>query len=55
MKDAEVFHLLSPEGVGGFGMGVETYARAIRRLARGCASTAWTAGHLIEHVWMLAR
>lgn len=36
-------------------MGVETYARAIRRLARGCASTAWTAGHLIEHVWMLAR
>lgn len=55
LKDAEVFHLLSPEGVGGFGMGVETYAQAIRRLARGCASTAWTAGHLIEHVWMLAR
>ncbi|MFJ5695892.1 GTP cyclohydrolase II [Arthrobacter sp. NPDC093125] len=26
--------------------GVETYAEVIRRLSRGCASTAWTAGHL---------
>jgi GTP cyclohydrolase II len=41
--------------VGGYGMGAETYAEVIRRLARGCVSTAWTAGHLIEHVWMLAR
>lgn len=52
---AEVFHLLSPKGVGGFGMGLETYGEVVRRLARGCASTAWSAGHLIEHVWMLAR
>ena len=36
-------------------MDVETYAQAIPRLARGCASTAWTVGHLIEHVWTLAR
>ena len=55
LQDAGVFHLLSPKAVGGFGMDVETYAQAIRRLARGCASTAWTVGHLIEHVWMLAR
>ena len=55
LKDAGVFHLLSPKAVGGFGMGVETYAQVIRRLARGCASTAWTVGHLVEHVWMLAR
>ena len=52
---AEVFHMLSPKGVGGLGMGLETYVEVVRRLARGCASTAWSAGHLIEHVWMLAR
>lgn len=55
LRDAGAFHLLSPKAVGGYGMGVETYAEVVRRLARGCASTAWTVGHLIEHVWMLAR
>lgn len=52
---AEMFHTLSPKAVGGFGMGLETYVEVVRRLARGCASTAWSVGHLIEHVWMLAR
>ena len=55
LQAAEVFHLLSPKAVGGLGMGLETYGEVVRRLARGCASTAWTVGHLIEHVWMLAR
>ena len=55
LQAAEIFHTLSPHAVGGFGMGLETYAEVVRRLARGCASTAWTVGHLIEHVWMLAR
>lgn len=55
LKEAGVFRILAPKNLGGFGMGVETYGEVIRRLARGCASTAWTAGHLIEHVWMLAR
>ncbi|WP_203219265.1 GTP cyclohydrolase II RibA [Arthrobacter ipis] len=55
LKEAGVFRLLAPLELGGYGMGAETYAEVIRRLARGCASTAWTAGHLIEHVWMLAR
>lgn len=55
LHDAGVFRILAPAGVGGFGMGVETYAEVVRRLARGCASTAWNAGHLMEHVWMLAR
>jgi GTP cyclohydrolase II len=55
LEDAGVFRILAPKSVGGYGMGAETYAEVIRRLARGCASTAWTAGHLIEHVWMLAR
>lgn len=50
-----VFRLLVPPTAGGFGLGVRTYGEAIRRLARGCASTAWTAGHLAEHAWMLAR
>ena len=55
LSEAGVFRILAPKAVGGYGMGVETYVEVIRRLARGCASTAWTAGHLIEHVWMLAR
>ncbi|MBT2550958.1 GTP cyclohydrolase II RibA [Arthrobacter sp. ISL-65] len=55
LKEAGVFRILAPLELGGYGMGVKTYAEVIRRLARGCASTAWTAGHLIEHVWMLAR
>jgi GTP cyclohydrolase II len=55
LQAAGVFHMLSPKAVGGFGMGLETYVEVVRRLARGCASTAWSAGHLIEHVWMLAR
>lgn len=52
---AGVFRVLAPRSVGGYGMGAGTYAEVIRLLARGCASTAWTAGHLIEHAWMLAR
>jgi GTP cyclohydrolase II len=55
LKESGVFRILAPLELGGFGMGADTYAEVIRRLARGCASTAWTAGHLIEHVWMLAR
>ena len=55
LKSAGVFQILSPKALGGSGLGVETYAEVIRRLSRGCASTAWTAGHLAEHVWMLAR
>lgn len=55
LREAGVFRILSPKAVGGFGMGLETYVQVVRRLARGCTSTAWTVGHLIEHVWMLAR
>ena len=55
LRAAGVFRILAPLGVGGFSMGVETYAEVVRRLARGCASTAWNGGHLLEHVWMLAR
>jgi len=55
LQEAGVFRLLAPKGVGGYGFGVEAYAGVVRQLARGCASTAWTAGHLMEHVWMLAR
>jgi GTP cyclohydrolase II len=55
LRDSGVFRLLAPKAVGGFGVGVETYVEVVRRLGRGCPSTAWTAGHLIEHVWMLGR
>jgi GTP cyclohydrolase II len=55
LKAAGVFQMLAPKTVGGFGMGLETYVEVVRRLAQGCVSTAWTAGHLVEHVWMLAR
>ncbi|QNE14836.1 GTP cyclohydrolase II RibA [Pseudarthrobacter sp. NBSH8] len=55
LKAAGVIQMLAPKAVGGFGMGLETYVEVVRRLAQGCVSTAWTAGHLVEHVWMLAR
>ncbi|MGY4542169.1 GTP cyclohydrolase II [Arthrobacter sp. UYNi723] len=55
LKAAGVFQMLAPKAVGGFGMGLETYVEVVRRLAQGCVSTAWTVGHLVEHVWMLAR
>ncbi|MDQ0675312.1 alkylation response protein AidB-like acyl-CoA dehydrogenase [Pseudarthrobacter siccitolerans] len=55
VKEAGVFKILAPKGVGGYGMGLETYVEVVRRLALGCPSTAWNVGHLIEHVWMLAR
>jgi GTP cyclohydrolase II len=55
LQEAGVFKILAPKGVGGYGMGVDTYVEAVRRLAQGCPSTAWNVGHLIEHVWMLAR
>ncbi|MGN7148261.1 GTP cyclohydrolase II RibA [Arthrobacter sp. SAFR-179] len=55
LQDAGVFRILAPAGVGGYGLGAQSYGEAVRVLARGCASTAWTAGHLTEHAWMLAR
>ncbi|MBT2535642.1 acyl-CoA dehydrogenase family protein [Arthrobacter sp. ISL-69] len=55
LRDIGVFQLLAPKALGGFGFGVATYVEVVRRLSRGCPSTAWTVGHLIEHVWMLAR
>ncbi|WP_304663860.1 GTP cyclohydrolase II RibA [Pseudarthrobacter sulfonivorans] len=55
LKAAGVFQMLAPKAVGGFGMCLETYVQVVRRLAQGDASTAWSVGHLAEHVWMLAR
>jgi alkylation response protein AidB-like acyl-CoA dehydrogenase len=43
LKDAGVFQILAPKAAGGYGMSVETYVEVNRRLARGDASTAWTA------------
>ncbi|MGO4186623.1 GTP cyclohydrolase II RibA [Pseudarthrobacter sp. TAF60_1] len=55
LKEAGVFQMLAPKAVGGYGMGLETYVQVVRRLAQGDVSTAWSVGHLVEHVWMLAR
>ncbi|MFI2562741.1 GTP cyclohydrolase II RibA [Paenarthrobacter sp. NPDC018779] len=55
LAEAGVFRMLAPAAVGGYSLGIGAYAEALRRMARGCASTAWIAGHLAEHAWMLAR
>ncbi|UUL75363.1 GTP cyclohydrolase II RibA [Pseudarthrobacter sp. Fe7] len=55
LQDAGVFRILPPAAVGGYALGARIYGEAVRVLARGDASTAWTAGHLAEHAWMLAR
>jgi GTP cyclohydrolase II len=44
LKEAGVFKILAPKGVGGYGMGLETYVEVVRRLAQGCPSTAWNCG-----------
>lgn len=55
LEGAGVFRMLVPKALGGYGLGMDSYGGVIRLLAQGCASTAWTAGHLAEHAWMLAR
>lgn len=54
LKEAGVFHVVAP-GAGRIRHGRGELRRGDPAAGAGWASTAWTAGHLIEHTWMLAR
>lgn len=44
-----------PRRFGGPGLGLSVLTNGARILAHGCASSAWTAVFLAQHVWMLGR
>lgn len=53
--DAGYLGMLTPERWGGSGCDVGTFLEATRRLAQGCASSAWTLSFLSLHAWLLCR
>lgn len=53
--EAGVFSLLLPASLGGSAGGVRDVADAIRIIAQGDPTAAWTIAFLTEHNWMLAR
>ena len=55
LQDAGVLRMLTPRLWGGLGFELAEYQDMCRRLAHGCGSTAWVAGYLVQHAWMLAR
>ncbi|MDB5431996.1 MAG: hypothetical protein JWP35_3112 [Caulobacter sp.] len=52
---AGLFRLVTPERWGGEGGDLATFYEVTRRLARGCASSAWTLSFLTLHSWILCR
>lgn len=46
--------LLKPKGYGGQQADFATIFEPVRRMAHGCASTAWTAAFYTLHTWMLS-
>lgn len=58
MREAEAagyLGMLTPKRWGGSGCDVATFLEATRRLAHGCASSAWTLSFLNLHAWLLCR
>lgn len=47
--------MLTPKRWGGGEQGFPTFLEATRRLAHGCASSAWTLSFLALHSWLLCR
>ena len=58
MRDADAagfLAMLTPQRWGGAGAHVAEFLEATRRLAHGCASSAWTLSFLSLHSWLLCR
>ncbi|MBK9009343.1 acyl-CoA dehydrogenase family protein [Novosphingobium sp.] len=58
MAEAEAagfFALLAPVTAGGMGASFAEFLEVIRRLANGCASSAWVLSFLSLHAWMLCK
>ncbi|OBK92008.1 acyl-CoA dehydrogenase [Mycobacterium asiaticum] len=54
LGESGLFDLLRPARYGGCQAEFPSLLEPVRRLAHGCASTAWTAGFFTLHNWMLA-
>ncbi|OBI92841.1 acyl-CoA dehydrogenase family protein [Mycobacterium asiaticum] len=54
LDESGLFDLLKPARYGGRQAEFRSLLAPVRRLAHGCASTAWTAGFFALHNWMLA-
>lgn len=52
---AGFFALLTPPALGGQGASFDLFLDVSRRLAQGCASSAWTLSFLALHGWLLAK
>jgi 3-hydroxy-9,10-secoandrosta-1,3,5(10)-triene-9,17-dione monooxygenase len=53
-KQTELFRLLLPARFGGIQASFPELLEPIRRMAHGCASSAWTLGFYALHNWMLS-
>ena len=53
LRDAGLFRLLQPRRHGGFESDLETFARVVLELGRGCGSTAWVYSVVAMHAWHL--
>jgi len=53
--EAGFLAMLTPRRWGGAGAAVADFLEATRRLAHGCASSAWTLSFLSLHAWLLCR
>jgi len=54
LHESGLFDLLRPARYGGRQAEYQEILDPVRRMAHGCASTAWTAGFFTLHNWMLA-
>ncbi|MDH4148852.1 MAG: acyl-CoA dehydrogenase family protein [Acidimicrobiia bacterium] len=55
VRAAGLLHAMVPRRYGGPGLGLRTVCEISRVLARGCPSTSWVVGFLVEHNWQFAR
>ena len=53
--DADLFRMVIPREIGGWGLGLRSLADSTRILAQGCVSTAWTLSFLVMHNWFVVR
>jgi alkylation response protein AidB-like acyl-CoA dehydrogenase len=53
--EAGFFRLLAPATAGGEGASFSLFYDVVRRMAKGCPSSAWTLSFLAEHAWLLCK
>ena len=54
MRDAGSLKTIQSTRNGGYGLGIRAHLDTIATLAEGCASTAWCAGVVQAHSWMMS-